>query len=305
MNKEFFTDLFNTEDAFSIFSLDSLVYFFGALIVFFVGRLIHDLCTPYKLNKELTEHDNKAVALSFGGYLFGLFIIFTGVIGSPSDAGEKVLAGEADIWLILKDVGSVAIWSLIGIAILQLSRIVNDKILLRKFCNTKELVDDRNVGAGAVEAGTFIGTALIVRATVSGEDHNNFLQSLIATLIYFVVAQALFVVFGFIYNAITKYCIHDEIEKDNVAAGVSLGMSLIAIAILISGYITRFDSLVGLIVWFFIATIILLFSRVIVDRFLLPGSPLDEEVARDQNWGASFVEGLVAIGIALLCISSL
>lgn len=303
MNKDFFADLFNTQDAFTIFSLESLIYFFGALIVFFVGRVVHDFCTPYKLNAQMTEHDNKAVALSFGAYLFGLFIIFSGVISSPSS--EKVLDTEEYIKALLLDVGNVALWSMIGIVILQVSRIVNDKILLRKFCNTKELVDDRNIGAGAVEAGTFIGTALIVKATVSGESSETFLQSLVATLIYFVVAQALFIVFGFIYNAITKYCIHDEIEKDNVAAGVSLGMSLIAIAILISGYIVRFDSLVGLIVWFFIATALLLFSRVIVDRFLLPGSPLDEEVERDQNWGASFVEGLVAIGIAFLCISSL
>ena len=33
---------------------------------------------------------------------------------------------------------------------------------------------------------------------------------------------------------------------------------------------------------------------------MLPGSLLDEEISKDQNWGAAIVEGASAIGIALV-----
>jgi hypothetical protein len=37
-----------------------------------------------------------------------------------------------------------------------------------------------------------------------------------------------------------------------------------------------------------------------VDKFILPGSLLDEEISRDRNWGAALIEGTAAIGLALI-----
>ena len=77
---------------------------------------------------------------------------------------------------------------------------------------------------------------------------------------------------------------------------------MIAIAILLSGFIIRYDSLLGFVAWFIASLFFLTISRYLVDKILLPGSLLDEEISGDQNWGAALVEGGVAIVLALMLV---
>ncbi len=77
-------------------------------------------------------------------------------------------------------------------------------------------------------------------------------------------------------------------------------MTLVAVGVFLSSYIEKNDDLLGLVIWFIIGTALLLVSRFIVDKILLPGSALDDEIKKDQNWGASLIEGAVAIILALI-----
>ena len=275
------------------------LYLFGMLFVLYFGKKIHDLMTSYNLNEELVGVDNKAVAVSFAGYILALTIIMSGILSGESTVtpSENV---NRDIFF---DLLNTCIWSMLGIILLQIGRIINDKILLNKFCNSKELTIDRNVGTGAVEFGTFVGTGLIIRAALTGEEEVRLLISIVSTLFYFFAGQIAFIIFGKLYQYISRYNLHDEIEKDNISAGVSFGLSLIAIAILLSGYVSKYESLIGLSMWFVISVTVLLACRYIVDKTILPGHLLDEEISQDQNWGAALVEGASAIGIALFCIA--
>jgi uncharacterized membrane protein YjfL (UPF0719 family) len=252
-----------------------------------VGKKVYDVLTPYNLNEQLIEVDNKAVALSFAGYMFGLGIILRGVL-----SGETT----KDFYPDLLD---MVIWGVIGIVLLQISRVVNDKILLSRFDNIKELVEDRNIGTGAVEAGTYIGTALLIMAAISGED-TSFLAGLVSTLIFFVFGQVGFILFGKLYQVITRFDLHAEIEKGNASAGVAFGITLVAIGLLLSDFIVKSDSLVGFAVWFVLSAFLLVINRYLVDKIILPGRLLDEEISKDQNWGAALVEGGMAVMIAFL-----
>jgi hypothetical protein len=49
---------------------------------------------------------------------------------------------------------------------------------------------------------------------------------------------------------------------------------------------------------------VLLFSRFLIDRFLLPGSSLDHEIKNDRNWGAALIEGSAVLGLAQLLNAS-
>jgi uncharacterized membrane protein YjfL (UPF0719 family) len=261
-----------------------------------LAKLLYDLFTPYKLNRQMTELDNKAVALSFGGYMFAIGVVIWGVFTSEPEAGFVTSREE-----LLLDMLSLVIWSAIGIVLLNIARIINDNVLFAKFRNVKELVEDKNIGTGAIELGSYIGSALIIKAALFGED-TSFLHGVIATLIYFIIGQLGFIVFAWLYQVMSRFDLHAEIEKDNISAGVAFGASLIAIAILLSGFIIRYDSVLGFLVWFVISLFFLIVSRYIVDRFLLPGSLLDEEIRRDQNWGAALLEGGVAIILALILV---
>ncbi|MBW2553742.1 MAG: DUF350 domain-containing protein [Deltaproteobacteria bacterium] len=279
--------LFDMEDVYELYHPEAIIYLFVILVIFYVGKKVYDVLTPYNLNEQLIEVDNKAVALSFAGYMFGLGIILRGVL-----SGETT----KDFYPDLLD---MVIWGVIGIALLQISRVVNDKILLSRFDNIKELVEDRNIGTGAVEAGTYIGTALLIMAALSGED-TSFLAGLVSTLIFFVFGQVGFILFGKLYQVITRFDLHAEIEKGNASAGVAFGITLVAIGLLLSDFIVKSDSLVGFAVWFFLSAFLLVINRYLVDKIILPGQLLDEEISKDQNWGAALVEGGMAVMIAFL-----
>ncbi len=295
---EIFDALLDTEALQVFLHFDGPAYLFAVLVILVLAKLLYDLFTPFSLNKQLTDADNKAVAVSFGGYLFAIGIVVYGVFTSVP--GEWFVTSRRELLFDLLD---LVLWSAIGIVLLNVARVINDRILLRKFQNIKELVQDKNIGTGAVEWGSYIGSAFIIKAALFGEDIS-FLHGLVSTLIYFFIGQLGFIIFGWLYQMISRYDLHAEIERDNISAGVAFGAGLVAISLLLSGFIVRYDSLPGFLVWLVLSLFFLIVSRYIVDKFILPGSLLDEEISQDQNWGAAFVEGSVAIILALLMVQA-
>ncbi len=290
-------ELLSIEPVFWLLKFEGAVYLIAVFIVVYSAKLIYDLFTPFSLNEQLTTEDNKAIAVSFSGYILGVMIILLSIFHS----GSVVEGGVNSQLDLVYDILATIIWGLIGILLLNVSRVINDKILLSKFDNVKELVKDKNVGTGAVLFGSYIGSGLIVRAAIFGES-SGWTEDILTTLIYFVMGQIGFLIFGWVYQVISRYDVHEEIEKDNISAGVAFGLSLVAISILLSGYIISYNSLPGFAVWFVMGLFVLMVSRYIVDKMMLPGSLLDEEISKDQNWGAALVEGTVAVGIALLMV---
>jgi uncharacterized membrane protein YjfL (UPF0719 family) len=296
---EYLKAAFNTDGIFHALDIYSFAYFLLAMVIFFLATIINNFFSAYSLQEELTKKDNKAVAVSFAAYIFSVAIIIFGIMTSESrtegvDNFKKFL---------MMDMLSTLIWSLIGIFLLQAAQMLNDKLLLYKFSNRKELVDDRNVGTGLVQAGSYIGCALMVRASLSGDGETSIYQALFLMLLYFVIGQVAFILFGRVYQSVCGYDLHDEIERDNIAAGLSFGGALTGIGIALSGYIQKYDSLPGLFVWFLISSVLLMLGRYLVDKLILPGSNLKEEIVRDRNWGAAAIEAATFIGLAYVLIS--
>jgi len=286
-----FAEYISLENALNCINFEGLIYLILAFILLWLGKLFNDLVTSYDIDKELTTKDNKALAVSYVGYLIAQGIIILGVISGPDEHA------------LLLELGLVALWSIIGIALLNLARVVNDKLIFSKFCNKKEIIDDRNIGTGAVQFGSYVGTAFIIKAIVSSESVG-FVQDILGTIIFFIIGQLGFILFSIIYQKITQYDLHDEIEKDNVAAGVSFGATLVAIGIIMSHSIEIADSIPSFIVWFVNGVILIIASRYIIDKVILPKHKLDEEISQDRNWGVSLIEGGAAIIIALILNSS-
>ena len=280
----------DTAPVVEIFTSPSILYFMAGLAMVLMAKPIKGFTTRYHLSDELTKHDNKAVAVATAGYIFGVLTIIRGVMISGGNPYQT-------IW---RDVISIAIWTVISLALLLLSAWVNRKFLLNRFEVHKELITDRNVGTGAVLAGTYIGTAFIVSASISGTTGGGFGMEILDTLVYFVIGQVGFILLGALYQRTCGYDVHDQIERDNEGAGLAFGATLVALAILISGQIRRSDSLVALAVWIPVALLVLLASRWLVDLIVLPNARIHEEIARDRNWGVALIEGAAAIGTALL-----
>jgi uncharacterized membrane protein YjfL (UPF0719 family) len=270
-----------------------LAYVFLGVVILVVAKIVKDLLTSYKIDEELTQKDNTALALSLAGYFAGVIIVFIGAA-----AGDDITASALKRDELLKIVGHDTLWALAGIVALNIGRLVVDKLVLYKFSTKKEIVEDRNAGAGAVEAGCYIATGLIISGAISGDGGGWW-----SALAFFALGQLTLVVFGFFYQLITSYDIHEEIEKDNVAAGVSLGSGMVAIGIILfratSGNfenwaenLTEYGivSVIG-----FVAMIVLM---KITDYVFLPKSTLAHEIVEDRNIGAACIEGIINIGMA-------
>jgi uncharacterized membrane protein YjfL (UPF0719 family) len=303
---EHFKTYISFEDILDFISWEAIIYLVAVIILLWIGKKVNDWSTPYSIDEELTKKDNKALAVSFSGYLAAIAIIIVGVLTEVSPFGEPTEEGLTFMQR-LRVVGfellETAIWSLVGIGLLNLSRYLNDKLVLSRFDNIKEIVEDRNVGTGAVQFGTYVGTAFIVKAVIFGEVAH-WAADLISTAVFFILAQLAFILFGVVYQAITRYDIHAEIERDNAAAGISFGLNLTAIGIILSGAIEKTDSLVIFLIWFIEGTILLLITRLLIDRIILPGDDLNAEIAKDKNWGAALIEGTAAVIVAFLLNAS-
>lgn len=296
MNTDSMNKFFGTEEALSLIDSQAIIFLVLAMLILWIGKVVNDFCVSYKLSTELTSKDNKAIAVSFSGYLLAIGIIVWGVLNQDiAITEEKTVANP-----LLLDLGGTLLWSLFGILLLQVARIANDKLLLSTFNNAKELVEDHNVGTGAVQAGAYIGSAFTIQAATYGESSGNLVTDIALTLLYFVAGQLAFILFGFVYQKMSAYDLHDEIERDNAAAGAGFGVTLAAMGILLSSYIINNDSLIGLALWFVICTFLLVICRFGIDKLILPGVALDDEISKDRNWGAALIEGASAIALALI-----
>ena len=264
-----------------------IVVFF---IFFFVGKVVNDLLhREYKLNFELVEKDNAALALALVGYYFGLVLALGGTIVGPS-------AG------LVEDLTDLVIYGILSVILLNISWFLCDKLILYKFKVSEELIRDHNQGTGAVSAGISIASGFIIYGAVSGEGGNIW-----TVLGFWALGQVILILAGLVYELITPYSIHEEIEKDNVAAGVSFAGALVAIGVIIGlageGDFTAWSVDLPVYIGFAILGLILLpIIRLLTDKVLLPTVKLSDEISAQEkpNLGAAYIEAFSYIAAAFI-----
>ena len=274
--------------------LDNLVSAAIFIIVFFIffliGKVINDLLhREYKLNFELVEKDNAALALAVVGYYFGLVLAIGGTIAGPS-------AG------LVEDLYDLVIYGILSIILLNISWFLCDKLILFKFRVSEELIRDHNQGTGVVSAGISVASGFIIYGAVSGEG-----GSIWTVLVFWALGQVLLILAGLVYERITPYNIHEQIEKDNVAAGVSFAGALVSIGIIIGlageGDFTAWSIDLPVYIGFAVLGLILLpIIRLLTDKVLLPTVKLADEIAAQEkpNVGAAYIEAFSYIAAAFI-----
>ena len=275
--------------------LETGIYLVCAYVLFWIGKLVYDWTTPsYRLKEELVEKDNTALSVAMVGYFLGLVMAIGGVISGPSHGLEV-------------DLVDVLIYGPLSIVLMNLSRIINDRLILHQFSIRDEIVRDQNAGTGAVVCASYIATGLVIFGAVSGE-----LGGLGTTLAFWVLGQAALVLAGIVYNWATPYDLHAEIERDNAAAGVAFAGALVGIGIVVrhavSGdFISWATSLQGFALEVVIGLVLLLVVRVATDKILLPGLNLAAEISDPEkpHLGAGFIEASSYVAASLLIVWAL
>lgn len=275
--------------------LATLVYLLISFVLFYIGKITYQLFhKKINVKDELVFKDNLAFAVAHTGYFIGLLIALGGA-----------LLGESHGFLL--DVGYMFAYGILAIVLMNLSVIVNDKIILRKFSVYDEIVRDQNVGTGVVEGASAVATGLVIMGSLYGEG-----GGILTALAYWGIGQILLIITAFVYSWIVPYDIHEHIEKDNVAVGVGVAGALVAI-----GNLIRFALMHDFENWLYTlenvaidVTIGLLFlpvARWIADKILLPGQNLTDEIINQEkpNVGAAIIEAFAYVGGSVLITWSL
>lgn len=259
-------------------------------VLFFIGKMVNDILhREYNLTEELVEKDNPAIALAVGGYYFGLVLCIGGTLVGPSGG-------------IVEDVIDVCIYGLLSIILLNISWFVCDKLILYKFKKNDELIRDQNPGTGVVSCAVSIASGLIIYGAVSGEGGNVWTAAT-----FWTIGQVMLILAGLIYNLITPYDIHDEIEKDNVAAGVSFAGALVAMGVIVGlaaegDFRSWSEDFLDFVIIAATGLALLPFIRILTDKILLPTVKLTDEIARQEkpNVGAAYIEAFSYISAAFI-----
>ncbi|GAA4112752.1 hypothetical protein GCM10022393_11340 [Aquimarina addita] len=274
--------------------LMSISYVVEAILVFAIGKFLYQLLnSKIKINEELVIKDNLAFSFTYVCYFVSLLI----VIGAS-------IIGESTGWV--DDLLIIAYYSLIGVVLLNISVWINNKVILTKFNIKKEIIEDQNVGTGVIEGAILISTALILYGAITGES-TGLIEGTITAVVYWVLGLVIMIITSKLYSAVVGYDVHDEIEKDNVAAGVAFAGAILAISIIVmNALLGEFEdwktTLLDVCVQTILGLIVLPIMRVVADKILLPGQRLTDEIVNQEkpNVGAGLVEAFAYVGSAIL-----
>lgn len=275
---------------------DAVVYIAVGFVIFYLGKLVYQLLNRgFSVKEELVEKDNLAFSFAHVGYFIGLLLAIGSAIVGPTRG-------------LVNDIIDILMYGVLAIILLNISIWLNDKIILRKFCVKKEIIEDRNSGTGVIEGAVSIASGLIIFGAVSGEtEMGGWASGILTAVVFWAAGQIALFITAAVYQFITPYDVHDHIEKDNVAVGVGFAGALIAIANLIRhGLVGDFEG------WgvtfseagfeFALGILLLPVMRFLTDKILLPGQRLTDEIVNQEhpNVGAAIIEAFAYVGGSVL-----
>lgn len=263
-----------------------------------------------RIDHHLLEEDNPAIAVTVAGYFMAVGIILYHIISSPTHQGwGNLIVSYEEYWTeYVFPVIDVIYWFLLGTILLFFAGEINDRFLLPKFKNIKEIVEDRNVGAGASIAGSYIASSFMISVIIAygnkEGDEGSILLETGLIVFYYIILQLSLVIFSRIYTRLLPYDFHHTLENDNPAPGIGFGFSLVAMGMILSYPLMATGNLWVLLFWFINGVALLLLTRWILNYVLFRQADLNREISEDRNWGVALIEGVSLIVIALIIKSS-
>ncbi|MCG8732504.1 DUF350 domain-containing protein [Tenacibaculum finnmarkense] len=278
----------------SIEIVHSFGYILSGFVIFILGKIAYKMLHPsINIQDELVEKDNFAFIISYVGYFAALIIVIGGAI-----IGET--AG------FITDILQIFSYGIIAILLLLLSAWISNKVILNKFDLKKEIITDQNEGAGVIEAAIYIANGLVLYGALIGESET-LIAGISTFIIYWVLGNIVLILASKVFIAWMGYDIHNEVEKDNVAAGVSFSGAILAIGIItmnaiLDPFLDWTTTLIDISLQTLLGCLLLPIMRLFADKILLPGRKLTDEIINQEkpNIGAGLMEAFAYIAAAIL-----
>lgn len=268
----------------------SLAYLAAAFVLFLLGKFVYQLFhNDADIDDEMVNKDNLAFAWAHVGYYAGLVVAIGGVISGDSNG-------------LVNDLIAIFAYGLVAIILLNITILINDKLILSKFKVRKEILEDRNIGTGVVEGASALASGLIIYGALMIDSHGHF-----DAFAVWVIGQLFLIVTAKVYNAITPYDIHEHIEKDNIAVGIGFAGALVAVANLIrfgisQEFTTFSETVIIMLIDTGVGLLLLPVVRILTDKLLLPKRKMVDEIIHQEkpNIGVALIEAFAYIGGSLI-----
>ncbi|MBF0288263.1 MAG: DUF350 domain-containing protein [SAR324 cluster bacterium] len=150
-------------DTFMIGLTHVVIYFVIGLMALMLGRKFFDWMSSYDLTHETSENDNNAVAFAEAGFYIGIAIIIHASVEGEINYDLFPFLNEENpgLWKVLgAELIMTTLYFLIGLVCLGFGRKGIHKIM--PYDMDKEIIEDRNVGVGVLEACFYISVAIII-----------------------------------------------------------------------------------------------------------------------------------------------
>jgi uncharacterized membrane protein YjfL (UPF0719 family) len=260
-------------------------------VIFWLGQFLYQkLFRPMALNEELFVRDNPAVAIALVGYYLGLVMALSGVLAKPAVS-------------VLERLNTLAGYGVIAILLMLVGAWVGDRLILRHFDSAREIQQEQNIGAAAVEGGLHVANGLILSAALAGQGGSWWVG-----ILCWAIGIAVLVGVSFAYPNVAAYNVFGEIRKrNNPAAGVAMAGLLIATGNIVAvAFSPEFQTWpislreYGLLL--VIGLVALAIIRWIADLILVPGVKISDEIVNQAipNVGAGLIEAFSYIAGSLL-----
>lgn len=260
--------------------LTSAAYFAASVGAVAVAKLSRDLLASrkgHRLSAALALEDNAAVAIEQSTFVLAMVI---GLLGSIVVAAEAWYEQAADF----------AITAGLVLAALTLAERGTAGWVLPGIDLDDQVNRHANSAVAVARAAGVMATALVVRAALG---HESTLQE---RLVWVLIGQLALVAMTRLYQRVTSYDDVAELKRRNLAAALPLAGIQLAVGLVIEASLRGeghgwADDLTSVGVDLLISAVLLYLLRWLGDLLLLHHSTFAEEIARDRNVGAGFVEG--------------
>lgn len=268
--------------------LRTAAFFVGAVLIVAGAKWVRDrlaLRRGHRLGAAVSDQDNTPVAVETGGFVLAMVI---GLLGS-------IVVYPGAWWEQALDL--VGTGALVLLVMLFNDQIVTRFVLGGLDCN-RAVVEDRNLAVAIVRASGNVGAAFAMRGALGHE------SEIWERLIWVVIGQVALVLLSRAYQWLTPYDDVAEVRHKNTAAALPMGGILVAVGVIVGAALQGEgagwgEDLLSLGLDLAVSAVLVFVLRWAGDRLLLPGSTFHEEIARDKNAGAGFIEATTYVSGAL------
>ncbi len=268
--------------------LRTALFFVGAVVLVALAKILRGAIAVrrgHNLAEQVAKHDNVAVAIEMACFVLAMVI---GLLGS------LVVQGQA-WWEQALDLAGTA--GIVFLALLFNDQVISRLVLRGIDCNAA-VAADRNLAVAIVRGAGNVATALVLKGALAHP------SPILERLAWVLIAQGALVLLSLGYQGLTSYDDVAQVRRKNVAAAFPMAGILLAGGIIVQAALAGEGAgwtadLLALGLDLVVSAVLVLVLRWAGDRLLLSGSNLKDEIVRDQNAGAGFIEGTVYVAGAV------